>query len=319
MVREIENFLNCREHFLNNIEMLKEAFIKYYGEERREEIEEKFGKALFVAYRGPDSTAHFLRELREFFSTEIVDKKLGEVETSLSKKDIFGSYGLDSPSILPITYYQDFYELYELGPEGRVEKFKKDSLVQIRKTLPEFTEEEYEEMIRTQTIPEKYSQIRLWMKDNLRYYSDLGNAERAYERAFDRAKELLHKVDPDITADNFSYYFDQPDIEALTSLATSLPDMIGEFENKMSKYEAYQREDDIQKEIKKQLEDKYYLKWIEENIDLLKEEDRRQVEVYHRDPSKKYELTGYTTYLFGYSMTSNHPLDAFTKEYNQIL
>lgn len=319
MIEEYENLLNCREHLKKNIERIKEAFIKFYGEERREEIEEKFAKAIFVAYRSPDSTSRYLKRIGEIYSHKIEDREYEKVDTTLSKRDIFGYYDMSSKELMPLKKYYDFLKLYEMGPEGRVEKFKKESFESAKKYLPDFTMEEYEEMIKTQTIPKKYDYIRPWLRDNLKYYIDLNNAENSYERAFNNIKELLEKIHPDITRDNFSYFSDHKDIIALTSLAEQLPEMLSEYEARMRKYDSYRREDEYNKELKESLQNKYFLKFIDENRDLLREEDLESVEVFRRDSTKKYNLTSYTNYIFGYSLSSNHPLEAFTEESDKAL
>ena len=53
MIEQYINRLNCKEHFRENFDIIKDAFIEYYGVERRKEIEEKFSKVLLIAYRNP--------------------------------------------------------------------------------------------------------------------------------------------------------------------------------------------------------------------------------------------------------------------------
>ena len=70
MISEIENYLNCREYFREKIPVVTEYFVKYYGEDKRQEIEEKFSKALYLAFRSPKTTSSYLDDLSEEISNE---------------------------------------------------------------------------------------------------------------------------------------------------------------------------------------------------------------------------------------------------------
>ena len=64
VIEVIDKYLNCNEHLRNNIDKYKAAFIKYYGEEKREEIEEAFSKALFIAFQTTSTIESNIRKIK---------------------------------------------------------------------------------------------------------------------------------------------------------------------------------------------------------------------------------------------------------------
>lgn len=56
MINQIENYLNCRQHLRDHISIFIEYFVRYYGEDKRAEIEDKFSHAIYLAYRNPNTT-----------------------------------------------------------------------------------------------------------------------------------------------------------------------------------------------------------------------------------------------------------------------
>ena len=50
MIDRIKMFLNCNQELQEKIKIFIEYFVKYYGEDRREEIEKKLSKAIYIGY-----------------------------------------------------------------------------------------------------------------------------------------------------------------------------------------------------------------------------------------------------------------------------
>ena len=240
MIEQLEKQLDCNNVLREKIEMLIEVFIDYYGEDRRKEIEEKFSKALFIAYRSPDSTKNILREIAKIHTENIIQELLKKYPSIWTKKDLIGDFTLEDPNIVPVSYFKDFYEQYQLGIEGREKKYKEDALQEIQRRIPSFTREEYEELIKTQRIPEKYSNLSNWTKNNLLYFADLTNPVKQFERKFREIKPFLEKINPDITLENISEIMESEEIQVLIQYAENLPESISEFDSRMKKYAAFQ-------------------------------------------------------------------------------
>lgn len=319
MIDQYEQQLNCKEHLRDKFEILKEAFIEYYGEERRQEIEKKFSKALLIAYRRPDYTLNILSKISKIYTSSIVQEMLKKIPSNWTEEDLIGKYDFENPNIIPLAYFKKFYELYQLGAEKREEQYKEKALQSIQAQVPEFTKEEYEELIKTKTLPEKYSNLRSWVKENILYKADLSNPVKEYERLFKEVKNILEKIKPDVTVENVSEIMENEDIKAFVQYANQLPEMTLQYEYLMKKYESFKENIEKQTQIKQRLSNEFYLKLIIENIDLLGEEDKKQLEIFKGDLGKSYVLTSYTTFIFGYGLGLNSPLEAFSKESEEVL
>ena len=92
-----------------------------------------------------------------------------------------------------------------------------------------------------------------------------------------------------------------------------------EFMERMAKYKQFQEEEKIHRALKEDIQEKYYIQLVEENIDLLKPEDREKFEAFKKEPNRFYNLTEYTRYIFGYSISNNHPLDDFSEDAESII
>ena len=139
MIKEYEKILNCRQFLRENLQVFIDAFIEYYGEEDREEIEQKLSAPLLLAYRSPETLKNILYQIAKEVSKEIEEKQIKRVKTNLSAEDLFDSFTFHSDGIsMPISAYRRFYEEFKLGPEGTQEKYKKESFESIHHFLPAF-------------------------------------------------------------------------------------------------------------------------------------------------------------------------------------
>ena len=87
----------------------------------------------------------------------------------------------------------------------------------------------------------------------------------------------------------------------------------------MKKYQPYREMIEKQDQIRDRLSKEYYLRLMLENKDLLGEADLEKLEEYKKDLSMSYILTPYTTFIFGYGIGSSSPIEAFSKESEEML
>ena len=319
MIEYWEKRLNCKEQLRRNKQILIDAFVEYYGEDKRQEIEEKFNKALLIAYRAPETTKVILEKIGKIHSDEIISSLMKEIPSNWTKEDLFSTYNIENQILFPIKKFKDFYDKYKLGEEGRKLAYKEDAIETIQQVIPNFTQEDYAEIATTRIIPQKYESLSLYVKNNILYLTDVSNAEKDYKRLFDMGKELLQKIDPNVSLDNIQQIIEHDDVKALIKYAESLPQILAEYETRMKKYEPYQKEAKEIEQIKRDLDYKYYLKNIEENIDLLPEQEQKEFEMLKNNPSKKYMLPEYLRFIFGYGLNGTSPLEAFSEESEKIL
>lgn len=122
----IAKLLMPNEVLRNNLDKFKEAFIEFYGEESRTEIEDKFSKILPIGYISPEQLSRNLSDIVKKFTDESFIRILQNSPTTLKKEDLIDNYSFEYTTLQPIYKYQSFYEAFCLGAEER----KKDLLIE---------------------------------------------------------------------------------------------------------------------------------------------------------------------------------------------
>ncbi len=315
----MEYFLNCREYLREKLPIITEAFVKFYGEDKRKEIEDKFSHILLVAHNTPQSRAQFLKDLQKQITKEIIDAKMSAMNPPLSKEDLFQGYDLENRCLTPIDHYHVFYEMFKLGEEGRQREFKEKGFEDLKRYIKDFTREEFEEIVRTKRVPEKYKTLPHWLRENMMYYADPENMERRYQSSYKTARELIEKIDSNITLDNFPYYLDSPKIKSLNEFSDALEEIEKEYEERLKKYSKYYEEQKQNEEVRRKLQAKYYIRLVEENSDFLEESDKATLEEYRKDSFNSFRLSEKITFIFGYGLTPANNIESFSKEAETLL
>ena len=190
MMEEFDRYLNCNNHLRENLGLFIDAFVEFYGEERREEVVSKLNKVIPIAYMSPETMARTIEEIRKTINEELFNKLKESIPSIFDKEDLLDFYKFDDMKFSPIMQFKEFYDSYNLGEEGRIERYKENSLATIQSSIPTFTKEEYEEIIRTKTIPEKYDKLPNFYKNNILFYAELNNVDKAYNRQFSNVKKI---------------------------------------------------------------------------------------------------------------------------------
>lgn len=316
-MNEILNKLNADRTLQENISKYIDVFVDFYGEDKRDEIERKFNNATFIGYLSPERQQVELTKLIKEKSKELESKALEYNETSLESKDLFDTYDYSLKIYQPINNYQNFIELYKLGKEGRKEKYIEDTYNDIKKYLNELTKEEYLKIIETKVLPEKYQNIPYWLKNNIQYTTNLQNVEENYEKSFNKASSLIRKIIPRCTLDNFD--INNEEIEKLDKVIEKYKETLKEYENFEKENIEYFNEMQVNKDLEMSLREKYYKEFLKENIDLIKEDDRKGVIEYLNDSKKSYLMNYSVSRLLGSSIQSESILESFYEEQEDIL
>lgn len=316
-MNEILNKLNADRTLQENISKYIDVFVDFYGEDKRDEIERKFNNATFIGYLSPERQQVELTKLIKEKSKELESKVLEYNETSLESKDLFDTYDYSLKTSQPINNYQNFIELYKLGKEGRKEKYIEDTYNDIKKYLNELTKEEYLKIIETKVLPEKYQNIPYWLKNNIQYTANLQNVEENYEKSFNKASSLIRKIIPRCTLDNFD--INNEEIEKLDKVIEKYREALKEYENFEKENIEYFNEMQVNKDLEMSLREKYYKEFLKENIDLIKEDDRKGVIEYLNDSKKSYLMNYSVRILLGSSIQSESILESFYEEQEDIL
>lgn len=317
MISQKIKYLKCYEYLRQNINVFIEAFVEYYGEEKRKEIEEKFSNMLVIAYNSPKARERLLYDIKEEKSKEIQQKVLEG--TDLDEYSVFKSMILDNLDSTPIIKFKNFYELYTLSEEERKNKFIEDGKKQILKILPHFEEEDHAYILKNRQIPSRLINIPNWIKNTILYYTDEKNAEEKYKKMFAECESLLKKYYPDITLGTFSNYLDDKYMKQIIDVSYMISERILEYEEFKEVFSEDEKNVNIDNKRNYTLKFEYYKKFIQENIDLIPYDKRIGLESYFEDQSQKYKIDDYVEFIFGYFFPSDSPLEAFSKKADEIL
>ncbi len=320
MIEVYERLLDCKNHLRNNLNVFIEAFVEFYGEEYRKEIEEKFSKAIFFAYREPSTTETYLRRISELISEEIMHNKVKELDfKDITYEDLTLRNSFNLEKSMPIYDFKEFLRLYEMGPEEREKEYIEESYKNISKYIPDLTREEFEVIVRTKKIPEKYNNLNKLIRKELENYMDLSKVDEPLERYFKNSLDLIKRIDSNITINTFSYYLDNEEMMKLCELAHTFDELKENYTGRMQKYDKYQEEAKQNEILRSSLRKKYLLLFIEDNLDLLTEDEIKTFEEVKKGSNKDYLLTGRIRKLFGYGVESNHAYDSFSEEAEEKL
>jgi len=319
MFSEYSKLLNCEETLRNNIEIFIEAFVEYYGEEERQEIEEKFRKTLLIAYKSPESTKRIIYQLENLKSAELKSKLFKDIDSIYTSDMLLKDYSYDLTDLMPITDLKNFINLFKLGKEKRKEEFINKGVSIIRNNIPEFSKEDLLYFIKHNQLPEKYSNIPIWLKNNISYYADLSIAEKDYEKLFKKVESLLKRANPNITIENFGDYLEDKEIKNLLTIIDKFDNQIEEYNEFLLSIESYKKEEKEIEELYSKISIKYYKEYIRENLDLIPEEKRKNLDKFLNDENEDYLNNEFISKLLGYSLNGITLLSSFYEDADKIL
>lgn len=311
--------LRCNEYLNEQIETLIEVFTKYYGDSRREEIEDKFRNALLIGYMTPIEIKTTISSLKKEKTRKLLEEELKKIQISIPLDELTDKKSFEFYSTMPINSYAEFYRLHNLGKEGRREEYISNSFESLKSMEPRLTEEEFQEMIRTNQVLDKYKNVRVWVYNAMTYFINLENAEKDYQKVFDEACKLIHKIDPNITIDNYDDYLDNSDIKGLDELSESIPRLMDEYNKDFGPGSEFHTYLEQYAAFKEKINKRHYKEYVIENIDLIPEINREVVKNYLLGNETNYEIDKYIKTFFPESLDGEHPLKVFSKEQDEVL
>ena len=314
MNERLLKLLNCQEELNKGLSTYIEAFVDFYGEEKKSEIEEAFKNAMYIGYQTPDQIFLTLNKIEDNTSNELITKILLENKTNLTKEDLFQNYSFKYETLMPIHKYREFYDLYKLTEEQRLKLFIDNGYNLIKMYLPSLTSEEFISICDSKTIPLKYQNLPAWIKNEIEYYFDSSNCQKEYLEKFNKTKELLQKIDSSIDESNFEEKLKDTKFQQLKELLEIYLIQKEEYTSYMEKFSKYYEYIEKTNHLKHVLMNKYYQMFIKENIDLIPLDKRTGLEEFFTDSTKEYNLDPYIKFLFGFSLIGSCGLDCFKEE-----
>ena len=323
MEDRIISFLNGNENLRKAIPQFIEAFVSFYGEDLREEIEEKFSKTFFIGFQTPESTARGLNKLEDLKTKELIEKIIKQTSCNLKVEDFigdsFGGYSFKFKNLHPIKKLIEFWEQYKLGEIGRKEQFIKEGYEAVKRSIPNITEEEYREIFRSKTIPEKYDYLAPTLRSNIEYYLNEKNCEDMLKINFRRIRPFLEKIDPTINFLNFDEKVKEGLFDKINIIIEKYQEAIKEYDSYIEQFAPFYQEVEEAEKNKELYKKQVFIDFIKENIDIIPEEKRVGLEEFYQNPAMTNKVDPYVLFIFGTSFEGMTGLDSFTEENDELI
>lgn len=311
--------LNSQETLENAIPTFIEAFVEYYGEERRKEIEEKFSKAKFLGYQSLDGVNSTIIITCKNITEDLVKEILDKHNLPLEIKDLTNDSSFDTLNIHPILKAFEIIEDNELGIEGRLNQSIDKCLKDVRRFIPDFTREDLETISNTGIIPEKYDYVDDWLKNKILFYTNSNSIEKAHAESVKNSLEFFQKIDSDINNDNFREKLKDSKFLELLDLKEDYQKAYETYLERTEKIKKYVDEYNEYLKISGTIRDKSRQEFILDNLDLIPEDKRSGLEEYRKDYTKSWGLNSFFTEIFGYSYYGPLKVECFSSEKEEIL
>ncbi|MBR2828711.1 MAG: hypothetical protein IKE70_05720, partial [Bacilli bacterium] len=184
-------FLDCNNYLRDHLNVFIEAFVKYYGEERRHEIEEKFNNTLIIAYQRPYDKKMLITKAKEEKSLELIESIMKENKWDIKQEDLFdNTKTYEYKENMPIDNYSLFLNLYQYKKSNNIEELIENNYIHAKKIVPTLTKEEYLEMIQTRNVLPKYENLDYLKMRKLLSILDINHIDELYERTKKKAFTL---------------------------------------------------------------------------------------------------------------------------------
>ena len=313
--------INGLEEFEKSIPTFIEAFVEYYGENHRKEIEDKFSKARFIGYQTMSDLKSTINSFSQNITKELIEEIINKHDLNLEVKDLTRDNGFEFKNIQPINYLFNLLEENNLGVDGRLEESINSSLESYKRYIPDLTYEDLKEISKTGVIPntEKFENASDWLKNNILYSVDSNAIERNLVTHFNGVEELLKLIDPDINQDNFKEKLNNPEFQKFIEIKKDYEKAYESYLERMKVVEKYQIELKEYEEIEMDLNKKYMQEFILDNLDLIPEDKRKGLEDYKEDYNKEIYLDSYIRDTLGYSLYSTIDITSFSTESEENL
>ena len=312
-------FLNCKEELEKSIPIFKEAFIEYYGEEYRQEIEEKFSKAKFIGYQSIEGLESTIRDFSIIKTSELIQAIIAKHNLDYTEKDLTGGCSFEHKDIQPLNKLLDILENNELGPEGRLEKSMLECLEVAKHYYPEMTIEDMRNISKTGIIPEQYQEFPSWVKNRILYDTVSENVEARHRNRYISCQDLLELISLDITEDNFQEILKRPEFTKYLDLKEDYQNAYKEYQESLKLIENYLIEVEEYKKLKQDLNEKYLSQFIFKNLDILSWENRTKVIDYLKNNTGDYKVKNYIDNIFGMTLNAVIGIESFSSESEKML
>lgn len=335
---EERKLLEGNEYLRANMDKYIEAFVSVYGEDRRQEIVDKFSNITLIGYTSPSSMEHLVSEINRresgYLQADLLRKcgfdvpddydptKISIGEDSIVKI-IFGNT-IDTGTYFSLNNYIAYTELFNMGEEGRLEEFKKSGYeFFLRYVSNDLTYEKYEEFFNNGFDFDLLNGMSKYVVDNAKMFLDRNNMNEEFNRKKKNAVEFLNKIGYEVTIENIDELQQNGVFSNLQNVIDGLDEMNQKYQETYSFIKPYLETVQDSKRIEKEVTEKHLYEFLKKIIPYLSEEEQKVV--YKGIEKKRNNLYGYgdakhiEAYFGTFFGAKEIPIGAFSTEFEKIL
>ena len=230
--------LNADKTLKDALPMIIEAFVDYYGEEERDNIEKKFYNTSYIGYINESNMLHALICIKNELTKYLLLELENEFDVSEIEKELLfanNNTSLEFDTLLNISKIAKYIELEKLGKEVRFRKKRERGIETLNYYHFDVTLENVDEFLQS----EKFSLMKTANADFynmiMSYFDDSEMVE--YERSKEDIIEVVKTLYPSINEDNLS---DLVNDERLNKMIAAYNDKLDYFDKFCAKLASYE-------------------------------------------------------------------------------
>lgn len=168
--------LKINEYINNALPQIIEAFVQYYGEENRDYITARFNSMTMIGYGNPTNANGIISKIQRDLSDNLINNILNEMNTPEESKNemkniIFGTYGLNMYTLMPIKKYEDFKKCSK--EDTRYPSYLTSAVTFLKKLYPTVTNDNIEQMMESGSFSDIERLIELIKEAQFKYDKEL--------------------------------------------------------------------------------------------------------------------------------------------------
>ena len=306
-------FLNCDEELQKRIQIFIDYFVRYYGEEKKEEIEKKLSQAIYIGYIPPKAKERLIDKLKKEKSESIQQEVVDKAQFDVDKNDLFNGMSFEYERLTPLHKLIELKELHEKGKKQRLREFIDDGFDFTSRYVKDLTKIKYLSLKSVDDLPRK---LHPMIEGTIEHYLNQDNAEKRYKECFEECLPLLKKINPDITIEDLDTLFEDERVIHLLAMYEASKEQYTSFLEENNEIISTQEKNEKLEEL---LKEKYYLLYLEDNIELIPEKERQPIYDYINGKTKSIYGNEFINTVFGFSLNSQSALEFFNEECNQVI
>jgi len=199
--------INSTETIISSIPKIIEAFVTYYGESERENIENKFKNMLVIGYSSPKEIMRLIRDDKKQKSDELINSLLNKLNIPEDKKQEVLKIYFDNNEL----EYQSLHPIYRYYIQclNKNNYRNKETVEFLSKIYPQITMDNIDEFIKSNSLVEINNFAKEY-EEILKQYNEYKKIFKPYEKYDEKCTEYKRNLEKKYTGlyiDAFKYLF----------------------------------------------------------------------------------------------------------------